>query len=318
MRKIGISFSVLTDERMEKIRRATDGFEIIDISGDVAPGEIAECEIIFGNIPPEKMKAAKNLKWMHAQAAGVDTFLRPEYGFPEGVVLTNSSGAYGVGISEHLVTVTMMLLRNMNAYARLQAANTWKDLGPVKTIYERRVTVVGLGDIGGCYALRCHALGAVVSGVVRTPRKTKPYYIAELFTTDRIDDALTGADIVALCLPGTSETKNILSEERMLRMKKGAIILNIGRGTAIDQGALARLLESSHIGGAGLDVADPEPLPADSPLWAMPNVVITPHVSGNNSLDLTLDRIIDRFIKYLGDYAAGRPFERTVDMKAGY
>jgi len=317
MRKIGVSFSVLTDERMDKIRRAADGFMVTDISN--APIDtIADCEVIFGNISAEKMKAAKSIKWMHTQAAGVDGFLRPEYGFPENVILTNSSGAYGVGISEHLVTVTMMLLRKMNGYARQQAEHAWRDLGAVKTIYDSRVTVVGLGDIGGCYALRCHALGAVVCGVVRRLRKTKPYYIVETFTADRLGDALAGADIVALCLPGTSETKNILSEERLLQMKKGAIILNIGRGTAIDQAALVRLLESGHIGGAGLDVTDPEPLPADSKLWAMPNVVITPHVSGGNSLDLTLDMIVDKFIRYLKDYAAGRPFERVVDMEAGY
>ena len=317
MRKIGVSFSVLTDERMDRIRRAADGFEVTDISG--APFDtIADCEVIFGNIGADRMKAAKNLKWLHTQAAGVDSFLRPEYGFPKDVIMTNSSGAYGVGISEHLVTVTMMLLRKMNSYARLQTENTWKDLGAVQTIYNSHVTVVGLGDIGGCYAMRCHALGAVVSGVVRRPRKAKPYYIVELYTTDRLGDALAGADIVALCLPGTDDTKNMLSEDQMLKMKKGALILNIGRGTAIDQAALVRLLESGHIGGAGLDVTDPEPLPADSKLWAMPNVVITPHVSGGNSLDLTLDMIVDKFIRYLRDYAAGRPFERVVDMEAGY
>jgi phosphoglycerate dehydrogenase-like enzyme len=318
IKKIGLYFSVWTEEQLEKIRAAAPNFELLDLSGNCFDENIAECEILFGFIGSDILKAAKNLKWFHSQAAGVDSYLKPGSGLCESVVLTNSSGAYGIGISEHLITVTLMLLRKMNEYCLLQAQNKWQGLGTVKTLYDSGVTVVGLGDIGGNYAMRCHALGAKVRGVVRGEREKKPYYIDELFTGDKLGEALCNADIVALCLPETPKTRNILSGERMRALKKGALILNIGRGSAIDQEALIGLLESGHIGGAGLDVTTPEPLPKDSKLWNMPNVIITPHISGGMSLGLTLDLIVGKFIKYLGDYTAGREFARVVDRDVGY
>jgi len=317
-RKIGLAFSEWQVEQVERIRAAATGFELVDLAGKYSDEDLADCEIIFGHITPDIIKAAKNLKWVHILLAGADYYLRPEFNLPESLILTNSSGAYGVGISEHLITVTMMLLRKMNEYSRLQFQNTWKGLGTVRTLYQSYVTVVGLGDIGGNYAMRCHALGAKVKGVVRNERAEKPDYIESLFTVERIDEALDGADIIALCLPGTRETFNLLSKQRLSALKKGAIILNIGRGSAIEQNALVELLETGHLGGAGLDVTTPEPLPPDSKLWNMPNVVITPHISSGMSLELTLNLIVDKFVKYLGDYIAGRKFSHVVDRNLGY
>ena len=166
--------------------------------------------------------------------------------------------------------------------------------------------------------MRCRALGAYVRGVVRSARKEKPVSVDELFTIDRLDDAIADADVVALCLPGTKETQHLFTKEQMFKMKKGAFLLNVGRGTAIDQDALVEMLESGHLGGAGLDVTSPEPLPSNSKLWGMTNVILTPHVSGNDSLPYTVDMIVERFIRYLCDYLAGRPFDRVVDRDAGY
>ena len=318
MRKIGLYFSVWKPEELERICAAAAGFELVDLSGKCSERDIAACEILFGFINSDTIKAAKNLKWLHSQSAGVDYYLKPETGLPQSVILTNSTGAYGIGISEHLITVTLMLLRKMNEYCLLQAQNKWHGLGTVKTLYQSDITVVGLGDIGGCYAMRCSALGARVKGVVRSRRDRKPDYVDELFTADRLDEALCDADIIALCLPETNETRQLLTRERMRTLKKGALILNIGRGSAIDQDALTELLESGHIGGAGLDVTEPEPLPPDSRLWNMPNVVITPHISGGTSLEITLKLIADKFIKYLGDYIAGHKFTHVVDRALEY
>jgi len=317
-RRLGVAFSPLDARQLATIREAAEGFEVADISGGAPEDLIAGCEIIFGYVPPEKIALAKNLKWFHATSAGVDYLLRPEYGFPGGVVLTNSSGAYGVGISEHLLAVTLMLMRRMGEYADYQRRREWRYAGAVSSIYGSRVAVVGLGDIGGAYAKRVHALGATVRGVTRTARNTAPDHIEGMYLPDRLAEALDGADVAALCLPGTADTRHIFSTEMMRAMKKGALILNIGRGSAIDQDALITLLEEGHIGGAGLDVTDPEPLPADSKLWGMPNVILTPHISGGHSLGLTIDLIVAKFARYLRDYAAGREFERAVDFNAGY
>ena len=316
-KKLGLNFSVWNKERLGRIRAAASGFELVDL-GDCSDKDIADCEILFGFIGGDMAKAAKNLKWLHSQSAGIEYYLRPESGLRESVLLTNSSGAYGIGISEHLVTVTLMLLRKMNEYCLLQAKNKWQSLGTVRTLYRSNVTVVGFGDIGGNYAKRCHALGAKVTGVARSERGEKPDYADRLFAADRLGEALEGADIVALCLPETNETRHLLSRGRMEALKKGAVILNIGRGSAIEQDALVELLEEGHLGGAGLDVASPEPLPVDSKLWNMPNVIITPHVSGGMSLEVTLDLIAEKFVKYLCDYISGREFERVVDKTLGY
>jgi len=210
-----------------------------------------------------------------------------------------------------------MLLRNAAAYVALQKERGWQRLGLAENMYNCRVTVIGMGDIGGRYAYLCHAMGASVCGVVRSPRADKPEYVDELFTTDGIDEAIQNADIVALALPGTGETSGILSRERFALMKKGTLVVNVGRGSAIDQDALVEFLQNGHLGGAALDVTTPEPLPAGHPLWDIPNVVITPHIS-NGGRGNTTGFIVEKFVRYLKDYQEGRPFARVVDRKAGY
>ena len=316
MKKLAITFSALTDERLEQIKKVAVGYEVIPMKGD--DEQITECEIIFGWIKPTLLPQATNLKWLHAHFAGVDSLLAPEVNFPKDVILTNSAGTYGISISEYLLTITLMLMRRNLQYAKLQFENTWKPLGEIKCIYGSKICVVGLGDIGENYAKRCKALGATISGVVRTSRKTKPDSVDKIYTIDQLDEAIADADVAALCLPGTSETVGLFNEARMSIMKPGALLLNIGRGTAIDTAALISALESGQIGGAGLDVTDPEPLPSDSTLWQMDNVIITPHISGNHTLELTNELIVDKFIKYLQDYIADREFERIVDKELGY
>ena len=316
MKKLAISFSALTDEQLEQIKKVAAGYEVIQMKGD--DEQITECEIIFGWIKPTLLRQATSLKWLHAHFAGVDSLLKPEINFPKHVILTNSAGTYGISISEYLLTITLMLMRRKLEYAKLQFQNTWKPLGEIKCIYGSKICIVGLGDIGENYAKRCKALGATVSGVVRTPRKTLPDSVDKLYTIDNLEDAITDADVVALCLPETHETVGLFNEARINKMKPGALLLNIGRGTAIDTNALITALESGQIGGAGLDVTDPEPLPSDSTLWQMENVIITPHISGNHTLELTNDLIVDKFVKYLQDYIADREFERIVDKELGY
>ena len=308
-RKIAVTYSDIMDRHMAQIRTAAEGFEVVSEEG------IGDCEIIFGQANAKQLASAKQLKWLHAQSAGVDHYLK--MGLSDGVILTNSAGMHSISIAEHMMGFTLMLMRRLHSYAIQQPQHTWDYLGPVKSVYRSVICVVGLGGIGSYYAASCRALGAVVRGVVRSPRKTAPGCVDELFTIDRLDEAIKDADVVALVLPDTKETVRLFDRERMLKMKKGAIILNVGRGSAIAQDAMTELLESGHLGGAGLDVTEPEPLPADSKLWDAPNVILTPHISGGG-LELTVDLIVERFIKYLKDYMAGRPFERVVDRKAGY
>ena len=316
-RKIGVAFQGITEKRLAKIRAAAEGFEIICEKRDNVAA-FADCEVIFGNVTKEVLQAAKKLKWLHTETAGVDLYARPETGLSRDVLLTNSSGAFGIGIAEHLMVMALMLLRKMGEYGKLQAQSKWQDLGKVATLYNSLVTVVGIGDIGGNFAKRCKAMGANVYGVSRKTRGGLPPWAKALFSVENIDEAIRNADIVALCLPGTPETAGLFDKNRLAVMKKGAILLNVGRGSAIDQDALIDALKSGQIGGFGTDVTTPEPLPADSPLWTLPNVIITPHTSGGDSLVLTQDLIVDKFARYLADYAACRPLAHIVNPEIGY
>ena len=316
-KKIGLlSFWPLPDELTSKISAAAPNHDLLDLSANPNDDELAGVEIVFGNVKAEMIKKMPNLKWAHAQTAGVEVYLNPKAPLSEDILLTNSSGGFGIAIAEHMLNFTLMLLRNSFGYYDKQRRHLWESLTG-RNIYGCNVTVVGMGDIGSRYAYLCHTMGATVSGVVRSPRDNKPEYVDKLFTTNETDEAIKSADIVALALPGTGDTAGILSRERLQSMKKGALIINVGRGSAIDQDALIELLQSGHIGGAGLDVTTPEPLPKDNPLWDMPNVIITPHAS-HGGKDNTSGLIIDKFVRYLNDYLNGRPFERVIDRKAGY
>jgi len=315
-KKIAVSsFWPLPEDFAADIAAVAPDYELVYLSDNPTDSQLAECEIIFGNVGADVRQKMPKLKWAHAQTAGVEIYLNPP--LPNDVLLTNSSGAYGIAIAEHMLHFTLMLLRNATGYLSQQRKHIWKGIGRARNLNSCNVTVVGMGDIGGRYALLCHAMGAKVNGVVRTPRNDKPQCVEKLFTTDQLDDAIQDADIVALALPGTGETTGILSRERLISMKKGAFIINIGRGSAIDQDALIELLQNGHIGGVGLDVTTPEPLPQDNPLWDMPNVIITPHVS-HGGRGNTTGLVVDKFVRYLADYVNGRPFEREIDREAGY
>jgi len=316
-RKIGVAFPGINDERLAKIRAAAPGFEIVCEKADNIAA-YADAEVIFGNVTKEVVQGTKKLKWLHTQTAGVDLYARPETGLPADVLLTNSSGAFGIGIAEHLMVLTLMLLRKMGEYGKVQAQSKWENLGRVDTLYGKNVTVVGIGDIGGTFAARCKAMGTNVTGVSRTLRAQKPDWADAMYTIENVNEAIKDADIVALCMPGTPETAGLFDKKRLAAMKKGALLINIGRGTAIDQDALIDALNSGHISGFGTDVTTPEPLPADSPLWTMPNVIITPHTAGGDSLELIQHLIVDKFVKYLGDYVSGKSFKHVIDPRIGY
>jgi len=314
-KKIAISsFWPLQADLTAKISAAAPGYELLDLATMPADEQLAGCEILFGNVKADVIQKMPMLKWVHSQTAGVEIYLNPP--LSKDILLTNSSGAYGITIAEHMLHCTLVLLRNTVLSLSQQREHIWKSYTS-RILYGLKVTVVGMGDIGGRYAMLCHTMGASVSGIVRNPRKNKPQYAENLFTSDHIDEAIKDADIVALALPGTGETAGILSRERLAAMKKGVLVLNVGRGSAIDQDSMIVLLQSGHIGGAALDVTTPEPLPPDSPLWDMPNVIITPHVS-NGGHDNITRFVIDIFVRNLTDYINGQPFEREVDRDAGY
>ena len=236
---------------------------------------------------------------------------------PEGVILTNVTGAFGLAISEHMVANVFTLYKKLHLYRDNQNKSLWLDRGQVKQIEGAVVLTVGLGDIGGNFAKKMKALGAYTIGV-RRKDTSKPEYIDELILQEDLDNVLPKADIVALALPNTSETKGLFNRERIYSMKDGATLINVGRGNAVDTEALCDALEDGKLYAAALDVTDPEPLPAEHRMWKIENALITPHISGFFHLRKTYENIVSIFIENFNRFLNNEPLENIIDMTTGY
>lgn len=277
---------------------------------------LEDAHIIIGNPPLDMVKGCKNLKWLQLDSAGADLFVK-EGVLPRGVKLTNSTGAYGLAISEHMIGVLLSIYKKLYLYRDNQNNSLWKNEGEVKSIYGCTALVIGLGDIGGDFAKRIKALGGYTIGVRRSDAN-KPEYLDELYLMDKIDELLPKADVVALSLPETKETYKLFSKEKISKMKKDSVLINVGRGTAIDTEALCDALESGTLLGAALDVTDPEPLPKDHRIWGIKNAIITPHVSGNYNLKETHHRIVKIAVNNLERFIKGEELRNVVNLSTGY
>lgn len=295
------------------------GFAVDYYPDGHVPAELAgQYEVLYGMPDRAALRTFTGLKWFCGNFAGVDAYLDDAlYPSPD-VILTNSSGAYGVTIAEHLIMVTLMLLRHASAYVLEAAAHRWGPVLPMRSIMGSTITVVGTGDIGTEFARRAKALGAKsIRGVRRTKKAANPAF-DKIHTNDELDGLLPDTDILVLALPATGETRGILSAERIALLPASAYVVNVGRGSAIDQAALIDALNGGRLAGAALDVFAQEPIPAGDPAWTAKNLLITPHISGQMSLGYTRDRNVELFCEDLERYGRGEKPLRLVDRKIGY
>ncbi|NLO10252.1 MAG: D-2-hydroxyacid dehydrogenase [Clostridiales bacterium] len=277
---------------------------------------ISKAEIIFGGPRQDVLKRAKNLKWLQLYSAGADGYTDSDHLYmSKDILLTTSSGVYGRAISEHVLAMILSYNRNLQDYALLKQEKRWSSIYKTRDFYGSTVGIIGFGDIGNEVALRAKALGARVLVVKRILSK-KPDYVDEIYLTEEIDEVLGRSDYIVLTLPATEKTKGIISKERIGIMKPDAFLVNIGRGELIDQEALIEALRNNRIGGAGLDVMTPEPLPADNPLWELPNVIITQHSSGLSVGNDT--RRVNLFTDNLRRYLNNEALENIVNFTEGY
>lgn len=283
---------------------------------DLTKEDVAWADVILGNVPDFFLTGSPKLLWMQTGSAGVESYVRPGV-LAENTLLTNATGAYGLAISEHMLGMLLELFKKLELYRDAQKDGQWKSLGAVKAVYGSTVLVLGMGDIGGEFGKRCKALGAKVIGVRRSNRQ-KPDYADEVHLLEDLDQLLPQADVVAVTLPGTEATRGLMNRERLAKMKEGAVLLNVGRGYIVDTEALCDALESGHLSGAGVDVTEPEPLPADHRLWRIPTALVTPHVSGFYHLEETHQRIVNIFVENLEHFRKGEPLRNQVDFSTGY
>ena len=216
-----------------------------------------------------------------------------------------------------MVALTFELLKKLHLYRDEQSKSHWKSRGKVKSIEGAVVLVVGLGDIGSSYARRMKALGSYVIGLRRTTQE-KPAYLDEILLPPQLEEALPRADVIALAVPKTKETSGLIGRSQLAKMKKDAVIINAGRGNAIDTEALCDALESGALGGAGLDVTDPEPLPPGHRLWKLENAVITPHIAGGRYMKETGEHIMELNLENARRFTRGETLKSLVDYKTGY
>jgi phosphoglycerate dehydrogenase-like enzyme len=270
-------------------------------------------------LSPELIGEAPNLVWVAALSAGVDRYMtmKPLVDNPR-IVLTNMRAVHGPAIADHAMAMLLQLTRNMEFYSDAQDAGQWTDRDTPwasTALAGKTMLVVGIGGIGGEIAQRAHGFGMRIIATRRSDSPA-PQYVERVGKPDDLLKMLPEADVVAICVPLTSETRGMFNEAAFAAMKKGAILINIARGQVIETSAMLAALESGQVGGACLDVTDPEPLPADSPLWKMPNVVITPHTAGD--AEITGQRHQALMAENIRRFGAGEPLLNVVDKQAGY
>lgn len=279
--------------------------------------DIGDAEAVIGEPRTEKIRQAKSLNFIQMTWAGADIYTC-NGAFPQGIRLATASGAFGGVISEYVVGAVLCLYRRFPEYIENQRSALWRDAGAERTLEGKTALILGTGDIGSNIAKRLSAFGTKNIGIRRTGAPAQ--YFDEMHTLSNIDALLPRADLVIGCLPNTKETGHILNYDRLCLMKSDALFINVGRGSLIDTDALIRALEERRIAGAILDVLENEPLAADSPLWKMPNVLITPHISGRGfgHDPETEKKVWDICFENLRRYIAGEDIINEVDMNLGY
>ena len=280
------------------------------------PELVQDADVILGCVPAHMIQASPKLKLLQLYSAGTDPYIVPGV-LDKDTILTNATGAYGKAVGEHAFAMVLTLQKNLHRYRDAQRAHRWTDHGQVCSLSDCTVLVVGLGDIGLHFARLCKAMGAHTIGVKRRPGAC-PEGVDELCLTAELDSVLPRADVVASFLPGTGDTRALYTAERFAAMKNSAVFINCGRGNAVQTGVLADALRGGKIAVAGIDVCETEPLPEDSPLWELENLLITPHVSGNFHLPDILEKIVQLSAENLSAYLAGKPLRNIVDFETGY
>jgi phosphoglycerate dehydrogenase-like enzyme len=288
---------------------------------DRLPQELPDTDIFVGySLRAPQLKDARKLKWIHSTAAGVAQLMYPELR-DSGIVVTNPSGIFSVPMAEHTLGLLLALSRNFPDTVRQQDARKWgqQDLWDkpqhLTELNGRILLIVGYGSIGQELARRARACDMRVWGVTRSG-KGDLTHAEKIFAVAQLNDALPEADYVVIAAPETSETRHLIGAAQIGRMKRGARLINVGRGSLLDETALIQALQSGKLGGAALDVASTEPLPAESPLWNAPNLFITPHTSALS--ERLWHRQTEMLMRLLEKWFAGEELFNRVDFSRGY
>ena len=306
----------LTEEQVERIRLTAPNYEIV-IGKDKEKEGMNKAEIVVGwkDQFAEVIKQSQTpLKWIQVWSAGVDRMPYPVLA-ERNIYLTTTSGIHAYPISETVLAMMLSFTRHLHIHIRNQMNSIWQPKGPLEEMHGKTVGIVGVGAIGEEIARLLQAFGMRVIGLRHSGRPSK--YVDKMVDAGGLSHLLQESDYVVVTLPLTAATKKMFAAEQFRYMKRSAMFINIGRGEVVDEQALIQALQEGQIAGAGLDVFEQEPLPADSPLWQMEQVIITPHVSGSSRYynERAFEIFIDNLAAYLKE---GRPCRNLVDYDKQY
>jgi phosphoglycerate dehydrogenase-like enzyme len=274
----------------------------------------AEVIIGWGRFPADALRWAPQLRWIQATGAGVE---RLDPRVMERVIVTNATGVGAEPIGDHVLCMTLMLARGAHVYLRRQFGRRWERDYPAREVADMTMCVIGMGASGAAIARRARAVGMRVLGIRRSIKRRTPDLVAdEVCPPSDLPAVLAESDVVVLAAPLTPETQGLIGERELTVIRRGAYLINIARSALVDEKAVISALVDGRLGGAALDVFSEEPLPADSPLWGLPNVIITPHVAWSS--DRYEERLIDLVCDNLRRYIHGQPLRNVVDPARRY
>ncbi|CEK13194.1 phosphoglycerate dehydrogenase-like oxidoreductase [Chthonomonas calidirosea] len=288
---------------------------------NVPESVVHEAEVfVCGGVPEDTLKRAERLRWVSFWSAGLDGKV-PSWLLKRGVQITNASGVHGPNIAEHVLGMMIYFTRRFDFYLRAQWSRRWERTPPNRLPGElsgQTLGILGFGRIGEALAVRAHAFGMRVIAVKRDPNRRYDATVQpdRLYGLEGLPEVLSEADHVCVALPYTEQTHHLIDRERLSQMRSSAYLYNIARGKIVDEVALIEALQQGTIAGAGLDVFEEEPLPADSPLWTMENVFLTPHVSGVTPHYFV--RFAQLFVANLERYLEGKSLLNRYEPQRGY
>jgi len=314
----GLTLPDVSDADLARIREAAGpGANVVVAAQRDAHMHAEAADVILGFVPPPLYQAAPRLRWVHAIASGVDAFLYPEFVAGD-VILTSEKGLVGEHLADHAFGLLLMLTRQL-ATALKHGPDAWNHRPEMRRreieLSGLTMGIVGFGGTGRAMARRAAAFGMLCRALDRDPVAPSPE-VAVVEPGANFHALLAASDVVAVCVPLTNETRGMFDAEAFAHMKRAAFLVNVTRGEVMDEDALVAALMQQRIGGAALDVAPREPLPADSPLWRFDNVVMTPHTAGASQY--RAGRNIDRFVTNLERLRRGAALEGNIDKQLGY
>jgi D-2-hydroxyacid dehydrogenase (NADP+) len=307
----------LNDQQIAKIQQVAPGWDVIDEDpATLKDDQLLNAEIIMGwNKTVEAyVHSSNSLKWLQIFGAGVDQ-LPLNIFVQKNIVLTNASGVHPYPISETIFGMLLSFTRGLHIACRDQLNQKWGNTNVLGELHGRTIGLLGVGAIGTETAKIARAFGMTVLGVRRGGKVSE--WVDQMFNLDGLDRVLAASDYIVNCLPLTNETEHLIGKNQFARMKSTAFYINIGRGRTTDTNALVEAIQQGVIGGAGLDVFEQEPLPADHPLWTLDNVILTPHHAGNTPH--YFDRVVEIFVANLANYVQNKPLSvNFVDLVRQY